>query len=114
MEGCAGDTMGEMAMREGGRGEAWEGNRIGDMNGLPSDIVSPVCIEPLKRMKMKPLRPTTTRHVRETVNNHVGARPGKRWRIGRMTTLDIIRGAIDDEIAIGLSQFFPLARFPHE
>lgn len=34
MEGCAGETMGEMASKDGGKGEEWEGKRMGDMNGL--------------------------------------------------------------------------------
>lgn len=34
MEGCAGEMMGEMALREGGKGEALEGKRMGEMNGL--------------------------------------------------------------------------------
>lgn len=34
MDGCAGEIMGETASREGGKGEAWEGKRMGDMNGL--------------------------------------------------------------------------------
>jgi hypothetical protein len=103
MEGCAGDTMGEMAMREGGRGESCEGKRIGDMNGLPHDMLAR--LHRARNERDEALRPTTARHVCETVDNHVGARPGERWRIGRMTKLDIIRGAVDDEIAIRLSSF---------
>lgn len=34
MEGCAGEMIGEMALREGGKGRACEGKRMGDMKGL--------------------------------------------------------------------------------
>lgn len=38
MEGCAGEMMGDMVLREGGKGEGFEGKRMGDMNGLRGGI----------------------------------------------------------------------------
>lgn len=52
MEGCAGEMMGEMASREGGKGEACEGKRMGDMKGLPQKIFSSgIEVETKKKMK---------------------------------------------------------------
>lgn len=46
MEGCAGEVIGLIAVRDGGRGSAKEGNRIGETKGLKmSSLKAILCRE---------------------------------------------------------------------